>query len=308
MNSIMNIFKWDKPLCKQLSSGILSANKETRKQNEVKYLKNKIVTRKQISLQQINAKTEIYPIENNPTLKSMIDDLILKGWCDKPQKVSSFDLIPQAIYSMELEQIIEMMFHQAKMLAPCFDIPEVQVSLDKKSTNFSNAYRIEVVNDKVHLTVNPIFGYDKKLICAIMAHEVSRFILEKNEIENINNRMIDTAVFIFGFGEVFRIGIDIALSNFYYREGNRLGYFTASDYRVIHEYVLSLKKNLKKVRETSDAQLGDHDRMIKELISFYFGDSKRLESALQYAKRKNNYLTRGEAIEKIYEEQIEKRS
>ena len=97
----------------------------------------------------------------------------------------------------------------------------------------------------VKIAISPDFFRDDAAGNAILCHEMCHYVLFANGIRQSptleNERLTDTAMFVFGLGEIFLSGYQRSPRE--YRTGHRLGYLTDGEYRFLRQYVPHLRSS-----------------------------------------------------------------
>jgi len=175
-----------------------------------------------------------------PLLQKKVDALIKRAW--PTTSIGTVVLDPGSISaSVKFEEFVSMLLrhvrHTTELSTP-WRTPRIFV--ERTNQNIGGLFQVD--EGWVRIVVGQQFFKDIAAARAILCHEVCHYILDMVDIrerpEEENERLTDVAMFVFGYGKIFRAGYRRAPSQ--NRNGHRVGYLSDAENDFVDRYVTSL--------------------------------------------------------------------
>ena len=175
-----------------------------------------------------------------------IRKLASRAWSTRESCTREISLPPTCVESCsDLRQVVIALLRHAALVAPGFVVPvlvpRVRVSL---VLDAAGLFR-EEQDGSVSITVAAGFFHDRLAAHAILAHEVSHYVLSCSGIREpdttSNERLTDLTMFVIGLGAIFLRGYGSAAKQDY-RPRHRLGYLTDVEYEAAEATVRALRR------------------------------------------------------------------
>ena len=184
-----------------------------------------------------------------------------------------------------------------RSVAPGLDVPFmtplVVVSNMKKSGG-----KFVQEDGWIRIVVGSKFATNLAASRAILCHELCHYILLANGIRlrdrQDNERFTDTAMFVFGIGNIFLNGYRTGNTQ-RNRPGHRLGYLTDAEYQFVAREVSRLYK-------TGELQPGKQQELLKRLRNRLGGDDRKLERYLAHARMRFPTMTDADRIQALLDD------
>ena len=177
-------------------------------------------------------------------LQAKADLLAKKTWGAREDiKAVRLDLPPKAIaHHAAYDELIAALLRHVHKIAPNISVPMMTPRVVVAPMTEAAGQFIEQ-DGWVKITVNPSFFHNMPAARAILCHEICHYVLFANGIRQSptleNERLTDTAIFVFGLGDIFLEGYQRSESE--YRTGHRLGYLNDEEYIYLKQYVTELR-------------------------------------------------------------------
>jgi hypothetical protein len=177
-----------------------------------------------------------------PILRKKADGLIKRAWPGNP--IGTVVIDPRSIPgSVTLEEFVSRLLHHARHttdLSTPWRTPRVFV--EKTSQHVGGLFVVD--EGWVRIVVGQDLFKDVAAARAVLCHEVCHYILDMVDIRERptqeNERLTDVAMFVFGFGAIFRAGYRRAPAE--NRTGHRVGYLSDEEYRFLENYIATLAR------------------------------------------------------------------
>ena len=173
-------------------------------------------------------------------MRKKVDGLVKRAWPEGG--IGTVVIKPTSIaITAPFEQFVSELLRHARHtteLSTPWRTPRIFVEKTKDAVGG----RFAVDEGWVAIVVGEKFFDDVVAARAILCHEVCHYILDMVDIRDAptqeNERLTDVAMFVFGFGAIFRAGYRRAPSH--NRTGHRVGYLSDAEYDFVEQYVASL--------------------------------------------------------------------
>jgi hypothetical protein len=177
-------------------------------------------------------------------LKEKIDRLARKSWSTQ-EEVAATPLVldGRKLHGLAYEQVVAAILAHVRMAASRLNVPAMTPRVTVEVLCDAAGQFVEE-DGWVKISVGKNFFDNMPAALAILCHEVCHYVLlasgirERDRLEN--ERLTDTAMFVFGLGGVFLSGYQQRAGT-EYRAGHRLGYLTDAEYQYVEAYVSALR-------------------------------------------------------------------
>jgi hypothetical protein len=191
------------------------------------------------------------PPRARPTSRGAHDDieskvllLAKKSWGSR-QDISSAQLVlePARIAGRLVHaELVGAMLRHVGRVAPALSVPMMTPRIVVEAVCDAAGQFVEE-DGWVKIAVNSAFFHNMPAASAILCHELCHYVLSANGIRQTpaleNERLTDTAMFVFGLGDIFMAGYKKAPRE--YRPGHRVGYLTDEEFHFLRGYVPQLR-------------------------------------------------------------------
>lgn len=197
--------------------------------------------------------------EQNGLLAASIDDLARRSWGGRDEIARrSLFLTRNRIDGLASQsEIVKEMLDHVRRVAPALDVPMLTPRIVTERLCEAAGQFVEQ-DGWVKIAVGSHFFDNVNAAVAILCHELCHYVLEANGIRKkptlANERITDTAMFVFGLGDLFLAGYKVPGTT-EYRTGHRLGYLLDTEYNFADQYVRELRTSenfLRTVKGRSD--------------------------------------------------------
>ena len=178
------------------------------------------------------------------SLRAKVDLLARKTWgCREDIEKSRLELAPKVILGhTDHSQLVTALLKHVRAVAPGISVPMMTPRVVVEPMCEAAGQFIEQ-EGWVKIAVSTAFYDDMPAARSILCHELCHYVLNANGIrlpQTIENeRLTDTAIFVFGLGEIFLSGYRKSSSS--YRTGHQLGYLTTDEYQFLRSYIPFLR-------------------------------------------------------------------
>lgn len=173
-------------------------------------------------------------------LRKQVDGLVKRAWPEN--RIGTVIIDPSSIasslsFDKFVSELLKHARHTTELSTP-WRTPRIFV----EKTKHDVGGKFVVDEGWVAIIVGQKFFGSTAAARAILCHEVCHYILDMVDIRDRSNeeneRLTDVAMFVFGFGAIFRAGYRKAPQQ--NREGHRVGYLSDAEYDFVEQYVASL--------------------------------------------------------------------
>lgn len=214
-------------------------------------------------------------------LADMVRRLVQKAWrWREDNKNRNLILNPDTVSGANSnEAFVTALLKHVRSVAPGLDVPFMTPLVVVSNMEGSGGEFVQE-DGWVRIVVGSKFAANLTASRAILCHELCHYILSANGIRlrdrKSNERLTDTAMFVFGIGDVFLNGYRTGKTQ-PNRSGHRLGYLTDAEYQFV-------KREVSRLYKTGESQPGMQQELLKKLRNRLGGDDRKLERYLAHAR------------------------